>query len=64
MLDALGRVGGQKALELVRDEYDEGTARIVGSWPARFDVKLAYELGFERDVGIEKAIREYLEDYA
>jgi len=64
MLDALGRVGGQKALDLVRDEYDESTARIVGSWPARFDVSRAYELGFEKDVSIEQAIRDYIEDYA
>ena len=63
MLDALGKVGGLKALDLVQEEYDESVERIVGSWPARFDTKRAKELGFEDDVGLEQLFRDYVEDY-
>ncbi|KXJ94919.1 hypothetical protein Micbo1qcDRAFT_193948 [Microdochium bolleyi] len=63
MLDALGKVAGHSALDLVQEEYEESTAKIVGSWPANFDVARAYELGFEKDVSIEQAIRDYQEDY-
>ncbi|KAH7021473.1 uncharacterized protein B0I36DRAFT_251644 [Microdochium trichocladiopsis] len=63
MLDALAKVAGSSILDLVQEEYDEGTAKIVGSWPARFDVNRAYSLGFEKDVSVKQAIQHYLEDY-
>jgi len=63
MLDALKTVGGQEALDLVKEEQDENVSRIVQSWPAEFDTKLAYELGFEEDVPTEQTVRDYVEDY-
>ena len=39
-------------------------AKIVGSWPARFDVSRARELGFRGDGELVETLREYLEDFA
>ncbi len=54
MLNALGLVGGQKVLSLVKEEYDENVSRIVGPWPAVFDTTRANELGFNGDVPLEQ----------
>jgi nucleoside-diphosphate-sugar epimerase len=64
MLDALGRIGGPQALELVKKEYDENVSKIVSSWPAVFDTSRARELGFQDDVSLDQAFQEYIEDYA
>lgn len=52
MLEALGKVRGEDALGLVKEEYDESVSKnkIVGSWPSVFDVTRAKELGFQDDV--------------
>ncbi|PSR75964.1 hypothetical protein BD289DRAFT_509830 [Coniella lustricola] len=63
MLDALGQVGGPQALGLVKEEYDENVSRIVGSWPAEFDVSLAKRLGFCEDGPLAQTVREYVDDY-
>ncbi|EME85434.1 uncharacterized protein MYCFIDRAFT_42662 [Pseudocercospora fijiensis CIRAD86] len=63
MLDALRDVGGQKARDLVKEEFDENVAKIVGPWPAEFDTTRAKELGFQDDVSLEQAFRDYIEDY-
>ncbi|KXS98742.1 hypothetical protein AC578_10503 [Pseudocercospora eumusae] len=63
MLDGLRGVGGQKAIGLVNEEYDENVARIVGSWPAEFDTARAKKLGFQDDVPLEQTFRDYIEDY-
>ena len=63
MLEALRQVGGQKALDLVREERDENVERIVGSWPAYFDTERAKDLGFAGDVSLEQLFKDYIEDY-
>lgn len=63
MLDALRQVGGQKALDLVKEEYDENVSKIVGSWPAVFDISLAKRLGFWEDGSLEQTVQEYVEDF-
>ncbi|KAF7195395.1 D-erythronate dehydrogenase [Pseudocercospora fuligena] len=63
MLDGLLDVGGQKAINLVKEEFDEKVAKIVGSWPAEFDTMRAKKLGFRDDVPLEQAFRDYIEDY-
>lgn len=55
------QVGGQRALDLVKEEYDEKVSRIVGSWPAVFDISLAKKLGFGEDGSLEQTMREYVE---
>ncbi|KAF3759933.1 NAD(P)-binding protein [Cryphonectria parasitica EP155] len=63
MLDALAEVGGQKAMALVKDEYDEKVSKIVSSWPAIFDITRAIDLGFQHDCSLEQTLRDYIADY-
>jgi nucleoside-diphosphate-sugar epimerase len=64
MLAALEKVGGKKALDLIEDSPDDAVAQIVGSWPARFDVSRARELGFQGDGSLVETLEQYLEDFA
>jgi nucleoside-diphosphate-sugar epimerase len=64
MLAALEKVGGKKALDLIKDSPDNAVAQIVGSWPARFDVSRARELGFQGDGSLVETLEQYLEDFA
>lgn len=63
MLDALVKVHGREALDLVREEHDEDVSKIVVSWPSEFDITRARELGFRDDVSLEQTLRDYIEDY-
>ena len=63
MLGVLETVGGKEARELVVEERDEKIERIVETWPPRFDVSRAKGLGFVEDGGLERTVREYMEDY-
>lgn len=63
MLQSLAEVGGEKALSLVQEKPDASVEKIVGSWPALFDVSKAKKLGFCDDVPLSQAIRDYIEDY-
>lgn len=62
MIEALARVGGPEAAARIDFREDPGVRRIVSSWPARFDVGRALELGFGRDAGIETLVREFVAD--
>lgn len=64
MLAALKAVGGEKALSLVKEERDEGTEKIVESWPTKLNTEKASALGFADDGPLEKTLKEYLEDSA
>lgn len=63
MLSALSQVGGQDALNLVEHKFDKAVASIVGSWPAHFDTKRAFDLGFGPDGTLVNTVQEYVEDY-
>lgn len=63
MLQALAEVGGNEATELVQERPDAGVEKIVGSWPAVFDVSRARMLGFHDDVSLSQAVRDYIQDY-
>lgn len=63
MLQALADVGGEKASRLVQEKPDANVEKIVGSWPAEFDVSKARKLGFHDDVPLSQAVRDYVEDY-
>ena len=63
MLDALKNFAGEKVASLVEDAPDDNVARIVGSWPATFDISRALSLGFKGDGLLEQTIEEYVEDY-
>lgn len=63
MLEALGVVGGDAAVNLVENKKDEETERIVLSWPTRVDISRARMLGYAEDGSLEQTLREYVEDY-
>ncbi|KAL4794063.1 hypothetical protein BDV19DRAFT_365480 [Aspergillus venezuelensis] len=62
ILDGLKNVGGEQALQRVVEKPDPAVQRIVGSWPAIFDIKKAISLGFYPDVDLTETIRAYIED--
>ena len=64
MLAVLARLGGPEAAARVRFAEDPAVARIVSSWPARFDVSRAIALGFVRDPGFESLVRDFMNDRA
>lgn len=61
MMDALVKVAGEDKLKYLKEETNEGMERILRSWGTEFDNKLAYDLGFQRDVSFEQAVRDYME---
>jgi nucleoside-diphosphate-sugar epimerase len=63
MLQTLVEVGGEKLRGLINVKHDAIVKKIVGSWPAIFDVAKAKKLGFRDDVPLSQAIRDYIEDY-
>ena len=62
MLEALQAVGGAQARALVRAVPDAAIARIVGSWPARFDARRARALGLAPDADFLSIVRQYVLD--
>ena len=60
MVASLERVAGAQAAARIEFRDDALARRIVSSWPARFDVSRALELGFSRDADFEGIIRDYL----
>ncbi len=63
MLEALKKVGGEEALNLVEEKRDEATEKIVESWPTRLDTSKAKSLGFLDDGQLEQTLNDYVEDY-
>jgi len=61
-LEALRKIGGEKALKLVRREPDELIIRIVSGWSQRFNAKRAAELGFRAETSFEEIVRAHVED--
>ncbi len=61
-LEALRRVGGEKAYNLVKRVPDETIIRIVSSWAQRYDAKIATELGFKAEKSFDEIIQAHIED--
>lgn len=61
-LEALRKIGGEKALKLVRREPDELIIRIVSGWSRRFNAQRATELGFKAETSFEEIVRAHVED--
>jgi nucleoside-diphosphate-sugar epimerase len=59
---ALRKVGGEKAVKLIRREPDPVIERIVAGWPTRFEAKRAKALGFVADESFEAIVRAHVED--
>lgn len=62
MVDALGRVAGERAVARIRFEPDARIQAIVAGWPARVDAARGRALGFQADAGFEAIIRAHVED--
>ncbi|KAK7181865.1 hypothetical protein DPSP01_009465 [Paraphaeosphaeria sporulosa] len=59
ILEALGEVGGEKALKLVEEKHDPKVEAIVASWPARFDISLAQGLGMKEDISLKEEVQSF-----
>ncbi|KAI1345268.1 NAD-dependent epimerase/dehydratase [Xylariaceae sp. FL0016] len=59
ILKALGVVGGQKALDLIEEKRDPKIEAIVGSWPARFDIKRAQDMGMAGDGSLVETVKDF-----
>ncbi|KAA0018593.1 SDR family oxidoreductase [Salinicola corii] len=62
MLDALERVAGPSARQLVRVEPDAAIDAIVASWPGGLEVERPLGLGFQADSDFDAIIHAYLDD--
>jgi D-erythronate 2-dehydrogenase len=63
-IEALRKVAGDKAAQLIRREPDPVIMRIVSGWPQNFDARRALALGFRADASFEDIIRIHLQDEA
>jgi D-erythronate 2-dehydrogenase len=61
-LNALEKIGGQQAVNLVSRVPDENIAKIVAGWPQNFDAARAKSLGFVAETSFEDIIRVHIED--
>lgn len=61
-IEALRRVAGQGAVDLIRVEPDPAIARIVAGWPENFNPARARALGFVADASFDDIIRIHIED--
>jgi nucleoside-diphosphate-sugar epimerase len=59
---ALGRVAGDKAVQLIRREPDPAIAHIVAGWPRDFAPSRALSLGFRAENSFDEIIRNHIED--
>ena len=61
-IEALRRVAGQKAVDLIKPQPDETIMRSGGGWPRDFEPQRAIALGFEAESSFDEIIQVYLED--
>ena len=61
-IESLRRVGGEKAVRLIRREPDQTIMRIVEGWPRNFDAKRALSLGFRPDPSFDDIVRYHVQD--
>ncbi|KAJ7206641.1 NAD-dependent epimerase/dehydratase, partial [Mycena pura] len=59
ILDALEAVGGREARALVQEKVDPVIEKIVLSWPEKFDISRALELGLSEDGPLVDTVRTY-----
>lgn len=61
-IEALRRVAGDKAVRLIRREYDPVIDAIVSNWPRDFQPRRAEQAGFKAEASFDEIIHVYLED--
>jgi nucleoside-diphosphate-sugar epimerase len=62
MIDAMGRVAGRKAVDLVTFKPDARIQGIVKTWPVRFRTERALEMGFTADGDFDSIVRDHIEN--
>jgi D-erythronate 2-dehydrogenase len=62
MAAALRRAGGESAYARIAWQPDPGVQKIISGWPMALATPRADRLGFERDSGIDEAVRFFIED--
>jgi D-erythronate 2-dehydrogenase len=62
MAEAVRRAAGDAAYGRIRWQHDPAIEAIVASWPRELRTPRADALGFERDNGIDEAVRFFIED--
>jgi nucleoside-diphosphate-sugar epimerase len=62
MLNALEAEAGAQARALVQFEPDANIARMVGGWPAAFDLSRAQRLGLNPDPDFISIVRQFLDE--
>lgn len=60
MAQAMDRVAGRAASDLIDWTDDPAIAAIVTSWPARFETRRAHALGLRPDQSFDDIVRDYL----
>ena len=63
-IEALRRVAGEAAAELIVEQPDDAVATIVAGWPERFATVRAESLGFRPEQSYDEIIQAFLEDDA
>jgi nucleoside-diphosphate-sugar epimerase len=61
-IEALRRVGGDKAVSLIEERPDQAVWDIVKTWPQRFEAKRGRELGFEAEGSFDEILAVHIED--
>ncbi len=61
-IDALRRVAGDGAANLIRREANPTIAGIIAGWPRNFSARRAAELGFKAEQDFDEIIRVHIED--
>jgi nucleoside-diphosphate-sugar epimerase len=61
-IEALRRVGGDKAVALIKDVPDPTIIRIVDGWARNFDTRRALDLGFTADKNFDEIVRIHIDD--
>jgi nucleoside-diphosphate-sugar epimerase len=61
-IEALRRVAGDNAVNLIHRQPDETIMRIVASWAERIDATRAKQLGFAADASFDAIIQAHIED--
>ncbi|MGV8985270.1 MAG: D-erythronate dehydrogenase [Cypionkella sp.] len=59
-IEALRRVAGQKAVDLITRQPDDAIAKIVSTWPEDFETTRATALGFKAETNFDEIIAAHL----
>ena len=62
MADALARVAGPAATELLDWTPDESILRLVRGWPGHFDWRRARAMGLQADPDVDAVLRDYIRE--